>query len=245
MIGRSGIIQPVDNRPSTICHVVHHDHVHLTADFPEMLLTYWSRDRRILHLSHHVHDHSGVVLEVDEDALLPVPRLPLTDHHRGHHLLPEHRLALLHEAHTHDVKPRLCDLVQAASDALHGDDGKVLFYRVVRTIHDAHSDAHLELDFVLVLVLDLVLSESLPAVGYALLTSCRSALSRSGCSFLPAVGPLFSSAEVSFSAAVSFCLFSTVRTCVRSPASPLASAELTLPVQCEASVTSRTWLSTC
>ena len=82
---------------------------------------------------------------------LPVPGLPLTDHHHGHHLLPEHRLALLHEAH--DVKPR------------HGDLG-----------------------FVLVLVLDLVLSESSPAVGDALLTRCGSALSRSGCSFLPVVG---------------------------------------------------------
>ena len=63
-----------------------------------MLLTHWSRDRRTLHLSLHVHDHSGVVLEVDEDALLMVPRLPLTDHQHGHHVL--------HEAHTHDVKPR-------------------------------------------------------------------------------------------------------------------------------------------
>ena len=77
---------------------------------------------------------------------------------------------------------------------LHGHDGKVLVARVVRTIHDAHTDAHLELDFVLVLVLDLVLSESLPAVGYALLASCRSALSHSGCSFLPTVGPFFSPA---------------------------------------------------
>ena len=45
-----------------------------------------------------------------------------------------------------------------------------------------------------VLVLVLVLSESsswsLPAVGHALFTNCRSALSRSGFSFLPAVGPL-------------------------------------------------------
>ena len=155
-----------------------------------MLLTHWSRDRLTLHISLHVRDHSGVDLEVDEDALLRVPGLPLTDHHHGHRL-PEHR-ALFHEAHTHNVKPRRVDLVQAASDALHGHDGKFLVARVVRTSHDAYTDAHLELDFVMVLVLDLVLSESLPAVGYALLTSSRSALSRSGCSFLPAVGPLFS-----------------------------------------------------
>ena len=81
---------------------------------------------------------------------------------------------------------------------LHGHDGKVLVARVVRTSHKAHTDAHLELDFVQVFVLVLVLSESsswsLPAVGHALFTNCRSALSRSGFSFLPAVGPLFSHA---------------------------------------------------
>ena len=76
--------------------------------------------------------------------------------------------------------------------------------------------------------------------------------------FLPAVGPLFPAVvalfyplwvssfhlpEVLVGAAVNSSLFSTVRTCVRSPASPLASADLTLHVQCEALVTSRTWLS--
>ena len=134
-----------------------------------------------------VRDYSGVVLEVDEDTFLLVPGLRLTDHHHGHHLLPEHRLALLHEAHTHDVKLRHCDLVQAASDALLGHYGKILGVRVVRTIHDAHTDAYLGLGFVMVLVLVLVLSESsswsLPAVGHALFTRCGSALSRSGCSF--------------------------------------------------------------
>ena len=187
MIRRSGIIQRVDHRPSVTSFwtsrsfpltIIHHGHVHLSADFPETLLTHGSRDRRTLHLSLHVHDHSGVVLEVDEDAFLPVPGLSLTDHHHGHHLLPEHRLALLHEAQTHDVKPRHCDLVQAASDALYGHYGKFLGVRVVRTIHDARADAYLELGFVLVLVLDLVLSESSPAVGYALLSGCSFHLPR-------------------------------------------------------------------
>ena len=91
MIGRSGIIQRVDHRPSVTSFwtsrffalsIIHQDHVHLSADFTEMLLTHWSRDRRTLHLSLRVHDHSRVVLEVDGDVLLPVPRLPLTDHHR-------------------------------------------------------------------------------------------------------------------------------------------------------------------
>ena len=166
MIRRSGIIQRVDHRPSVTSFwtllsfaltIIHHDHVHLSADFTEMLLTHWSRDRQTLHLTVHVHDHPGVFLEVDEDALLPALRLRLTDHHHGHHLLPENRLALLHEAHTHDVKPRHCDLVQAASDALDGHDCKVLVALVVRTIHDANTDAHLELGLVLVPLLVLVL----------------------------------------------------------------------------------------
>ena len=38
-------------------------------------------------------------------------------------------------------------------------------------------------------------------------------------------------------------MFSPDRTCVRFPASPLASAKLTLSVQCEALFTSRSWLS--
>ena len=156
-----------------------------------MPLTYWSRDRRTLHLSLHVPDHSGVVLEVDEDALLLVPRLPLTDHHHEHHRFPKHRLALLHEARAHDVNPRRCDLVQAASDALHGHDGKVLvavlsaqfmtpiptfilnlasswslsWTRPVRVLNPGTS-----------LRPSTVTRWSLPAVGYALFTRCGSAL---------------------------------------------------------------------
>ena len=40
---------------------------------------------------------------------------------------------------------------------LQGNDGKIIVIRVVRTIHDVHTDAHLEHDFVPVLVLVLVL----------------------------------------------------------------------------------------
>ena len=63
-------------------------------------------------------------------------------------------------------------------------------------------------------------------------------------SFLPAVGPLFPPWLLS-----SLVLLWTPRcsrltgTVSASPASPLASAELTLPVQCEALFTSRSWLS--
>ena len=108
MIKRSGIIQRVDHRPSTFAHPSRRSGPHaslpcrssITVMFTEMLFTHWSRGRRTLHLSLHVHDHSGVVLDVDEDALLLVPKLPLTDHHHGHHLLPERRVDLLHGTHT-------------------------------------------------------------------------------------------------------------------------------------------------
>ena len=91
-------------------------------------------------------------------------------------------------------------------------------------------------------------------------SSCPSPCLQLAMLFLPAVGPLFPAvvalfyplwvrsfhlSEVLLGATVNSSLFSTVRTCVRSPASPLARAELTLPVLHEALVTPRTWLSTC
>ena len=45
------------------------------------------------------------------------------------------------------------DLVQAASDVLHGHGGKVLVVRVLSTTRDLHTDVHLELGLVLVLSL--------------------------------------------------------------------------------------------
>ena len=178
MIRRAGIIQRFDQRPSVTSFwtsrffalsIIRHSLVHLTADFTEMPLTHWSRDRRTLHLSFHVHDHCGVVLEVDEDVL-------------------------------------------------HGHDGKVLVARVVRTIHDAQTDAHLEFGFVLVLVLDLVLSESeswilvtsldrnLLVLACSWLCSCHSFPRAHPCGWVcpfvsfardhsPAAGPLFSPAR--------------------------------------------------
>ena len=76
-------------------------------------------------------------------------------------------------------------------------------------------------------------------------SSCPSPCLQLAMLFLPAVGPLFPAVvalfyplwvrsfhlpEILVGAAVNSSLFSTVRTCVRSPASPLSSAELTLPV---------------
>ena len=86
---------------------------------------------------------------------------------------------------------------------------RFLGVRVVYTIHDAHTDAHLELGFVLVLV---------PILDLDLVLACSWL-----CSFHPLwVRPfpqwLLFSARCGFfvvGAAVNSSLFSTVRTCVR------------------------------
>ena len=91
---------------------------------------------------------------------------------------------------------------------------KVLVARVVRTTHDAHTDAYLELGFVLVLVLDLA-----PDLVLVLVCPCLQLATL----FLPAVGPLFPAVVAFFyllevvvvvGATVVSSLFSTVRTCV-------------------------------
>ena len=74
-------------------------------------------------------------------------------------------------------------VAEAASDALYGHDGKVLVARVVRTIHDAHTDAHLEIGLVLSESSSWILVTSLDRnllvlayIGYALFTRCGPAL---------------------------------------------------------------------
>ena len=84
-------------------------------------------------------------------------------------------------------------------------------------------------------------------------SSCPSACLQLAVLFSHAVGPLFPAVVAlfyplwvrSFHLSEVLVNSSSFSTGVRSPVSPLASAELTLPVQCEALVTSRTWLSTC
>ena len=119
-------------------------------DTPKMLWTHWSCAHCFL--------SSPVTFTITSVLSLEVLHL----------LLSEHELPLLHGATpTHDVKPRRWDLVQAASDVLHGHGGKVLVVRVVRTTHDVCTDAHLELGLVLVLYM----FRPVPAVGNALVFS--------------------------------------------------------------------------
>merc|ERR1719410_1873453 len=101
-----------------------------------------------LHLALVVHDDTCVVLEVDEHALAAAPSLLLADDDTLQHLLPQLRLALLTRAQHHVARTALRDLVQAATDAAHGDDVQVLRTAVVRAIEqggDAATQRHLEL----------------------------------------------------------------------------------------------------
>lgn len=95
---------------------------------PELcaLLGNGSTDGTSLHLSLIVHDNSGAVLEVDEDALLSAEGLALPDDDGGHDLLTELGLSLLHRAHDHVSGTGLGQAVEAAANVAHGDDVQVL-----------------------------------------------------------------------------------------------------------------------
>jgi len=73
--------------------------------------------------------------EVHVDTILAAPRLALADDDGGHHLLPEVRLSLLDGGHDHVADAGGREAVEAALDALDGDDVEVLGARVVRAVH--------------------------------------------------------------------------------------------------------------
>ena len=132
-----------------------------------MLLTHWSHDRRTLHLSLHVHDHSGVVLEADEAGAWTS-------------LLPEHRLALLHEAHTHMTSSLVTVILFKRPP--------MPFSVVMESFLSPVLSAQL-MTLIPTLILNLASSWSLSCTS-----SCPSPRLQLAMLFLPAVGPLFSSA---------------------------------------------------
>merc|ERR1719215_1377700 len=112
------------------------------------LLGHRSLDGGALHLALVVDDDTGVVLEVDEDALLAAPRLLLSDYDAFQHLLPQLWFPLLHGAQHHVAGAGLRKLVQPAAIATHGDDVEVLRAAVVGAIHErghAATQRHLQL----------------------------------------------------------------------------------------------------
>lgn len=95
-----------------------------------------SGDGGALHLSLVVDDDAGVVLEVDEGAVLASVGLALADDDGGHDLLPELGLSLLHGGHEHVPDGGCWEAVQAPADPVDGDHEEILGPRVVRAVHD-------------------------------------------------------------------------------------------------------------
>ena len=69
---------------------------------------------------------TGVVLKVDEDAVLPPPRLALADDDCWVHLLPQLRLALLHGGKNVVANAAHGQAVHAGASAADRDDVQVL-----------------------------------------------------------------------------------------------------------------------
>mmetsp|Transcript_48092 Transcript_48092/g.109254 ORF Transcript_48092/g.109254 Transcript_48092/m.109254 type:complete len:209 (+) Transcript_48092:231-857(+) len=78
------------------------------------LLGHRAEHGRALHLALVVHNHPGIVLEEDEDAVLPPERLALPHHDRRHHLFTQLGLALFHRGHDHVTRGRGRQAVQHA-----------------------------------------------------------------------------------------------------------------------------------
>lgn len=76
-----------------------------------------------------------LTFEVHEDTVLSAPWLALPDDDRGHDLLPEVGLPLLHGGHHHVADASRGQPVQATLDSLHRDNVEVLGPSVVRAVH--------------------------------------------------------------------------------------------------------------
>lgn len=94
-----------------------------------------SGDGRALHFALVVDDDAGVVLEVDENTVLPAEWLALSDDDRRHHLLAQLGLALLHGGDKHVTTSGSGKTVQTALDSVDCNDEQVLGSSVVSTVH--------------------------------------------------------------------------------------------------------------
>merc|ERR1719219_3047055 len=90
------------------------------------LLRHGSRDGGSLHFAFIVHDHSGVVFEVDGRTIFAVERLRLTNNDAWHDLLTEFRLTLLHGSHEHVTGGGSWHSVQSTLVTDDGNDVQVL-----------------------------------------------------------------------------------------------------------------------
>lgn len=98
------------------------------------LLRHRSGDGGALHFTLVVHDHAGVVFEVDERAVLPSERLALPDHDRRHHLLSQLRFTLFDGRHKHVARCGGRHTVQSTLVAVDADHVQVLGAGVIGTV---------------------------------------------------------------------------------------------------------------
>lgn len=90
-----------------------------------------------LHLTLGVSDNAGVILEVEENAILPAPGAGLTDNNCRHDLLSELGLTLLNGSHDHVSDTSGGKTVQTCTNALDGNNVKVTGTGVVGALHNS------------------------------------------------------------------------------------------------------------
>lgn len=112
------------------------DHVKTYGPKLSSLLSDGTGDGGTLHFTLGVDNDTGVVLEVEEDAVCAAPWLGLADNDGGHDLLPELRLSLLDGGHDHVTDTTGGETVEACTDTLDGDDVEVTGSGVVGAVHD-------------------------------------------------------------------------------------------------------------
>merc|ERR1712183_739085 len=99
-------------------------------------LGHWSSDSAALHLSFVVDDDTGVVFEVESDAVFAVIRFPLTNNHCWNHLFPEFGLSFFDRGHDHVADSSSWHSVQPRTKSSNRNNVKILGACVVGAIHD-------------------------------------------------------------------------------------------------------------
>jgi hypothetical protein len=80
--------------------------------------------------------NTGIVLEVEVDAVRSAPGLALADNDSGHNLLTKLGLSLLDGGHDHVTDTGSGETVQTRTNALDGDDVEVTGTGVVAAVED-------------------------------------------------------------------------------------------------------------
>ena len=98
---------------------------------------------RTFHFSLNVHNDARIVFKVYYHPFLPSPRLALSHDDRGHHLLPQVGLALLHGRHNHVARRRGREPVQASAISVHRHNVQVLRACIIGAVLHTHTHTHI------------------------------------------------------------------------------------------------------